>query len=132
MAGDTSTQPQESAHEASTMPSKNDAAKPAFHFLRDETHNAFEVEKYHRARNHIGGLGHVSASDVFKNYKRSWLTPFFGSNEPEPIFEEEKTLHPCQIFSRDVHMCLDMNNNNFGLCQARVAAFQYCLREFSM
>ncbi|KAL7699812.1 hypothetical protein N2W54_002770 [Lotmaria passim] len=119
MADDTPTKPQEST-------------KPAFHSLHDEIHNAFEEDKYHRARNHIGGLGHVSANDVFKNYKRSWLTPFFGSNEPEPIFEEAKHLHPCQIFSRDVHLCLEMNNNSFPLCQSRVAAFQHCLREFSM
>lgn len=113
------------------------AAAPAkqsqeFHSLRSESHNAFEVEKYGRARGHIGGLGHVSARDVFKNYRRSWLTPFFGANEPEPIFKEEETLHPCQIFSREVHLCLEGHQNSFAMCQTRVAAFQQCLREFSM
>ncbi|KPA84857.1 hypothetical protein ABB37_01325 [Leptomonas pyrrhocoris] len=132
MTTDTPTQPQEPADAATATSRKADPTKLTFHSLHDDAHDAFEQDKYHRARTHIGGLGHVSAKDVFKNYKRSWLTPFFGSNEPEPIFEEEKNLHPCQIFSRDVHLCLEVNNNSFALCQTRVAAFQHCLKEFSM
>ncbi|KAG5496321.1 hypothetical protein JKF63_02623 [Porcisia hertigi] len=106
--------------------------QPDFSVLRDEAQDALEQEKYGRARTHVAGLGHVSAKDVFRNYRRSWLTPFFGSNEPEPTFQREGTPHPCQILSREVHKCLEAHNNSFALCQTSVATFQQCLREFSM
>ncbi|GET91601.1 hypothetical protein, conserved [Leishmania tarentolae] len=102
------------------------------HSLHGELHNAVDQEKYGRARTHIAGLGHIYAKDVFKQYRRTWLTPFFGSNEPEPTFRLEGAQHPCQMFSREVHRCLEEHSNAFAFCQTRVAAFQQCLREFSM
>ncbi|KAG5470665.1 hypothetical protein LSCM1_01911 [Leishmania martiniquensis] len=100
--------------------------------LRDASYNASDEEKYGRARTHIAGLGHVSAKDVFKQYRRSYLTPFFGANEPEPSVQAEGAPHPCQHFSREVHTCLEANHNSFAFCQTCVAAFQKCLREFSV
>ncbi|KAK7201967.1 hypothetical protein NESM_000264700 [Novymonas esmeraldas] len=99
---------------------------------QNDAHTALEQEKYGRARNHVAGLGHIIAKDVFKDYRRSWLTPFFGSNEPELSFKAVEVGHPCQIFSREVHKCLDANRNSFAFCQTRVSAFQQCLREFSV
>ncbi|KPI90093.1 hypothetical protein ABL78_0738 [Leptomonas seymouri] len=131
MSTDTPIEPQESAYEADALPDEVEPAKAILHPLPDDALNDSSSDKYQRARNHISGIEHASANNAFKSYKRSWLTPFFGSNEAEPFFEEKK-LNPCQAFSRDVHQCLEANNNSFALCQTRVAAFQHCLREFAM
>ncbi|XQJ29792.1 hypothetical protein NXY56_005852 [Leishmania guyanensis] len=132
MADETEQAQSPSAELAAATPEEQPRQHLEFPPLRDESRNPLDQEKYDRARTHIAGLGHVSSKDVFKDYRRSWLTPFFGSNEPEPTFQEEGTLHPCQIFSRQVHTCLEKNNNNFAFCQTRVAVFQQCLREFSL
>ncbi|AYU81822.1 hypothetical protein, conserved [Leishmania donovani] len=132
MANDTEQAQSPSAELAAAAPEQQPRHALEFYPLRDESRNAMDQEKYGRARTHIAGLGHVSAKDVFKDYRRSWLTPFFGSNEPEPTFQQEGTQHPCQIFSREVHRCLEDHHNSFAFCQTRVAAFQQCLREFSM
>ncbi|CBZ29654.1 conserved hypothetical protein [Leishmania mexicana MHOM/GT/2001/U1103] len=132
MANDTEQAQSPPAELAAAAQEKPPRQPLEFYPLRGESHNADDQEKYGRARTHIAGLGHVSAKDVFKHYRRSWLTPFFGSNEPEPTFRQERAQHPCQIFSREVHRCLEEHSNSFGFCQTRVAAFQQCLREFSV
>ncbi|KAG5471084.1 hypothetical protein CUR178_02392 [Leishmania enriettii] len=131
MANDTEEAPSSAAEAAATAPTKSPYQQLEYPPLRDESPNVYE-DKYDRARTHIAGLGHVSAKDVFKYYRRSYLTPFFGSNEPESDAQPKGAPHPCQRFSREVHACLEANHNSFAFCQTRVAAFKQCLREFSM
>ncbi|KAG5495573.1 hypothetical protein GH5_03236 [Leishmania sp. Ghana 2012 LV757] len=132
MANDTEEASSSAAEVAAAAPTKSPYQQLAYSPLRDESPNAFDEDKYGRARTHIAGLGHVSAKDVFKHYRRSYLTPFFGSNEAEPDAQPKGAPHPCQRFSREVHTCLEANHNSFAFCQTRVAAFKQCLREFSM
>lgn len=108
--------------------------KAVWHSMHEEEpQTSFDdVDKYHRARMHVSSLGHVSAKDAFRSYRPSWLTPFFGSNTPETVPRESAQLHPCKLFSREVRNCLEASKNSYALCQTRVAAFQQCLKEFSL
>ncbi|EAN80523.1 uncharacterized protein TEOVI_000176900 [Trypanosoma equiperdum] len=68
---------------------------------------------------------------TFKELRPSWLTPFFGANEPEPYKPPERG-HPCKAFSRQVHECLDRNGNNVDFCQSKLALLQSCLKELGL
>lgn len=102
------------------------------HRKSEDVKTAFDADRYHRGRMHFTSLGDVKASDAFQSYKRNWLASFFGSNEPEPFISVGPKVHPCKLFSHEVHRCLEKNDNNFFFCQTRVANFQQCLREFNM
>lgn len=91
----------------------------------------FDRDKHDRARTHLTNLDDINATDVFRQYKRSWLTPFFGANETEPYLLHT-TVHPCRIFSNEVHRCLHSRGNDYGHCQPQVAAFQKCLVDFKL
>eukprot|EP00796_Vickermania_ingenoplastis_P001550 gene1550-935_t len=88
--------------------------------------------RHERARMHLGTLdeGH-DKSKHFSHLKRSPLTPFFGSNVPEPVssLAPKRGDHPCTAYSKQVHRCLDRTNNDFALCQSSVFAFNKCLNE---
>ncbi|CCW67729.1 unnamed protein product [Phytomonas sp. Hart1] len=83
-----------------------------------------------RVSTHATSIGYSRGSDAFLKYRRTFLSSFFGSNEPEPYFDVQKEVHPCKIFSKEVHQCLNTNANNYLFCQSRVAAFQRCMDEY--
>ncbi|EAN93827.1 hypothetical protein C3747_135g103c [Trypanosoma cruzi] len=87
--------------------------------------------KHVRARTHSTDIGDSKRTVAFGEYRRSWLTPFFGSNDSEPQFSWN-AVHPCKLFSRHVHECLEQHENNVDFCQTRVALLQSCLNEFNM
>ncbi|KAH9578747.1 hypothetical protein LSM04_003991 [Trypanosoma melophagium] len=93
--------------------------------------NADGSERHFRARTHATNIGDSKKGVAFKEFKRSWLTPFFGANEPEPLLSKG-ALHPCKQFSRQVHECLELHDNNVDFCQTKLALFQSCLIEFNM
>ncbi|KAG8344535.1 hypothetical protein TRVL_04641 [Trypanosoma vivax] len=64
----------------------------------------------------------------FRTERRSWLTPFFGSNIPEPPVTYS-SAHPCSAYSQKVHECLDRHGNNVDFCQSKLFLLQSCLRE---
>ncbi|ORC87332.1 uncharacterized protein TM35_000221310 [Trypanosoma theileri] len=88
-------------------------------------------ERHFRARTHQTNIGDAKKGVAFKEFRRSWLTPFFGANEPEPLLSSGAP-HPCKYFSRQVHECLELNNNNVDFCQTKLALFQSCLVEFDL
>ncbi|CCW60387.1 unnamed protein product [Phytomonas sp. EM1] len=96
-------------------------------------HSSDSIETKHaRVSTHATSIGHARGPDVFLQYRRSFLTSFFGSNEPERYLDGQQKVHPCKIFSKEVHKCLNGNGNNYFMCQSRVAALQKCMNEFKI
>lgn len=115
----------------STAPAPTEVA-PHIRVKSEDTKTAFDGDRYGRARTHFNTLGDVKGSDAFKGYERNWLASFFGANAPEPFMSPGPRVHPCKLFSNEVHRCLERNSNDFLLCQTRVANFQQCLKEFGL
>ncbi|KEG10962.1 hypothetical protein DQ04_03111070 [Trypanosoma grayi] len=92
---------------------------------------AAHAERHARARTHMTDIGDSKRTVAFKEYKRSWLTPFFGANEPEAQLASS-TAHPCRLFSQQVHECLERHGNNVDFCQSKLALFESCLNEFKL
>ncbi|RNF25866.1 uncharacterized protein Tco025E_01871 [Trypanosoma conorhini] len=88
-------------------------------------------ERHTRAHTHVSDIGDSKKTVAFKEFRRSWLTPFFGANEPEPELSWG-SAHPCKVFSRHVHECLEQHDNNVDFCQTKLALLQSCLDEFNI
>ncbi len=109
----------------------NESKKEEFDPRSLDDHEHHEI-KFDRRAQQKGGFNDAGsfASRHLPKQDDSWLSMFFGTRSLQK--NPKGALHPCKIVNRELHQCLDKNEDRYDFCRSKTNMFEACLREYGL